>query len=1577
MKMNGLDLSAGGTFWNKDSFRLIRPDEYPKFGLDPSDVPLGTFPALKHPAQLLSSYGGNAYGFGIFESYDRLNHYDIQFIQSIDFKNRDDVKKHHKRINELFRKIGILTRFSSHGKPFYLIPIHLVTGSLSHIQSKLNEIAKIVNFHKTKYLKEHYDIGLVAHRDDFIVRELSLRLKEHRFFVLDSPEKLTALNEELDLVIITQDLYDMTLLEPFIPDTKKDISKGRVHQCATYILWKLYNLLTLDGELFVISNKHIPKTNRTAKVFFKTPEEQKNFALFTHIFKTRKRYHSKDSDFRVNIFDLQKYLSGVYVEPEISSRLLRGRTLENMGFAEIDHLPHLDMDYVGTRLFGGQEKTWSGLLSTFFDEIFLKPFIPSFIEREWQARFSCVDYAPQFMLLYLGQKKPLTTTLSKVEQEVTESCLAGCPLPFLAEYRDSFSFVIRTLQILKDLWKEGNEAFPQILLDRLIQPLENRRRRFAALNDVLSLIAKIPRLQNIERYLNPDRIEGPRTKILANLAALPFFGISEDEIREIVLIVIGHSPMGRIVSGKLNEKSLQPISDLARRLDRQQAINLLRYCRLMTLAETTAAKGTPITNEQLVQLFDLYESAFRIVTHRDLDWDSLMDEKITAMGGIRNKTIQKILMMTNHFEFLSSWSELPEKGIIEKESLADYDREKLAGIEDVIRLVTIVGTFEKYFLGSDPLQLPAFCRKFLDLEFHGISHLFERMDIRLAFILLWITANIVRGKIVNYNPILADAENGDLKNLLKNLEKEAKAINIRYLDISILEQFSENLYQHGSGFIVGTGFQLRINPETGVLDVGHVDLDEHIRHLETLITEVEGQPLSEIPDDTLSNLERLFSNIESFYQSHERLLEQLGVHSKLPVKQKKWYQNIRQLRNRLWAYFQSKIFDPDFFYWDISRLYANAPSIIGFIFPEFMALRKIQVAGRLYLKSSVIEYVMATARKMQALVRRDQTGFQDLRFLHRLAQREFGPMATGTIGVNESQIAYLESLVDRLRQSPHLFSALIRCFLFQELGRIPAFRKKYASQFNPADFSEAGALFLEKEKLAGRYGLDGETENNLIFLVRHHSLFHHILRGEIALNGLQRVLIPGSKDLFDAFFVFSFTMLAAMREDLMVEDLAGRLFNIRGICLKVMAGETTFNKELEQIYLRKGDLFHALEDFQMKGLPEGLSPTEYLTSRHWDEREQSQRLASGKMVFALERLFRLRGIRYCLFVDLIQFIMKLPLKYIYNKHRFSSIGYATFEKELFEALRLYNTLQNLGEPVRHFILNHLIGDQIRLYGYEKISNYLNYKNQIKLLLIGLLGADKLLSKNDCVSLNLLPMDGDISRRYEAINDFLNRLPMEKLWGSTYQISQLFQARTGIRLDHQGGQKVISIRFLDHINLAKKIHHMNTIRDTNQLKNYFHYSLRAMRNYRFNTDDYELQLEAAFEERHHQIAEEILTQTKKMMALIGDFEELYNAVQETELRSLELGFTQDQRNRLKDFYELRKDHLRRDKLTEIQSAIHSIRDRRELKDYWDSTKRYLLHNRTYLGKEFENLVAKRLDECAERLASAESGARTTH
>lgn len=1545
---------------------MIRPEEYPLFGIDPSDIPLGTFPALDHPSQLPSSYGGNAYGFGIFESHDRLNHKEIQFIQSIAFEDPEEVRKHYKRLNELYRKIGLLIRISTRGKPYYLIPVHLVSSSLSHIQSKLNEIEKIIQFHKRKYLKEHYGIGLMVERDDFIVRELSLRFKEHRFFILDSLDRLNDLKEELDLVILTEDLYAVTLMEISGSIPQKTLTKARLNQYALYILWKLYGLLVEEGELFVIAERYSSRTNRTAKVIFKNVAEQKNFFLFTHLFRTRRRYRSSMPAIEVNVFDFQKYLSGLYLEPKVVNDLLGGKNLDDINLIEIAALPHADIEFEGPRFFRDQGKAWDKLLSVFFHKIFLKPLIPQPIKRGWRERFSFVDYTPHYMLIYLGQKKPLPTAVNKVQQDVARSSLAGCHMPFLAEYRNSFDFVIRTLEILNDLKKRPNEGLPQILLDRLTQPLENKARRFGALNDVLRLMDKIPRLQRIEECLNPNGIEGPRTRILEDLKALPFFGLPENEIREIVLVVTGHSPMGRVISGKLNEKSLKGLSELARRYDRRQALNLLRYCRLMTLAETVAAKGSPITKEQLAELFEVYETVFRIVTNKELDWDSLMDEKISVMGGIRNKLIHRILMMTDHFEFLQNWSELPDKGRMEKETLADYDGGKLSRIEDVIKLVDTIQYFERTYLHSDPLRLPAFCRKFLDIEFHGTTHLFKRVDIRLAFILFWITVNLVRGQVINFNPILAAAPDIHPDELLRNVEKEAKDINIQYLDLPTLEQFGKQLYRHGSAFIVGTGFQLRINPKTEAMDMDYVDLDKDIHNLQTLTENLEGQPISEMSIHSLENLEKLFSNLESFHQSHIRLLEQLGSNIRLPSKQRKRYQYVRRLREKLWINFQRAIFHPEDFYTDISRLYKYAPSVMTFLSPELMALRGVTVPGRVYLKSSILEYILATARKMQALVHRDRKGFQNVHLLHSLAQREFGPMATGIIGVNEDQMDLLEHMVERLRRSPALFDALIRSFIFQDLGRVQTLREKYDKEYDPADFSQAGAFFLEMEGLAKRYALNGETEEHLRWLIRNHSLLHHILRGEIAFAALKDILSQCTRDIFDAFFVFSFVMLSAIREDLMLEDLAGRLFQVRAMCIQILEGTTTFDQEMSGIFLQKGDLYHALEDYQMKGLPERMSPAEYVASHRWGHRSEDRRIVSGTMIFALERLFRLRGIRYVEFDDLVQFTMKIPLRFIYNKHCFSSIGYATFEKELFEALRIYNTLLNLAEPARHFILEQLSGDRVRIFGYEKISSYLSYENQIKLLLIGLLGTAEMDSEGDRATLNFLSMDEDIPKRYEAVNEFFNRLHIEKIWGMPHQTGKFFKARTGIRLSRQWKGKVISVEFHDRINIDQKVAHMNTIRDVGPLKNYFHYSLRSLRKYHFNTDDYDHALESAFGKRLQRIVETLLDQAKQEMALIVDFEELYRRTMELEARSLELGFTEDQRHRLTDIYELRKDQLRREKLSEIQRNLGTIGDRQGLEEYWSSAKGYLLRNRAFLGKEFETLVAKQFDEVSEHL-----------
>ncbi|RLB27526.1 MAG: hypothetical protein DRH11_18555 [Deltaproteobacteria bacterium] len=619
------------------------------------------------------------------------------------------------------------------------------------------------------------------------------------------------------------------------------------------------------------------------------------------------------------------------------------------------------------------------------------------------------------------------------------------------------------------------------------------------------------------------------------------------------------------------------------------------------------------------------------------------------------------------------------------------------------------------------------------------------------------------------------------------------------------------------------------------------------------------------------------------------------------------------------------------------------------------------------MRSPIIHYILATTKKLQALIRHDRESFQDTRFLHMLARKEFGPMAAGIVGASEDQIEELERILETLKQNGPLFDAFIKSFIFQDVGRSTTLRDKYQKEINPADLAQAGAFFVEKERIHEKYHLEPGGEECLLFLIRHHGLVHHIVRGELSFSAIQETLAPANKELFDAFFVFSFIMLSALREDLIREDLAERLFAIRAMCHKIIDGETTLNAQLETLFHQRGKLFHALSTYQKKGLPKGSKPADYLASPRWEKVDRKESLRAGRMIFAMERLFRLHGIRYVEFRDLARHMLNVPIKYIYKERKLSSIGYAMFEKELFEALRIYNTLQQLAEETRHFILDRLIGDKVRIYGYEKTSGYLTYENRLKLILVGLLGSKKFRQNHATVCINFLELSRKIEKRYEAINAYLNPLSMKKLWEDKRQVDHFFKAKTGLLLRKEPFPHVLSLDFRDRINIPQKVTYMGTINNVEQLKNYFHYSLRSLRKHPYYTEDYELQLEQAFEKRLTEIIESMLSQTEKQMALIEDFEELHNLFTDLMERSFDLGFSEDQRHRLNDLYEFRKDNLKRQKLREIEEILKTVLDREELRDHWESIKWYLQQNRRFFGKEFENLIAKKFDEVYGKIA----------
>ncbi len=1569
----GTDSIPQETFLKEDSFSFIKAEDFESLGIDASDIPTGTFPARKHPSRLLSRFGGNAYGFGFFEAVDRLSPKDQRLLQSITPDKSEYARRSYKEINRIYENMGLLIRFSSLGKPYYLIPLHYVSRSLSTIRNKADEITSVIQTHRKKTLKESLRIGFLTHADDLLIPELSLRFKEHQFVILDSFEKLSSLQGPLDLVILPRELHELVFTERFSPQGRKIITKRQIENYAYYVMGKVYSLLKPDGEIFIIATRFPGKGQREIKVRFHIEEEAKNFVLFSHIFKTERHYQAKATSFTVSVFEFHKFLNPHYVEKEVLDRLLGNRSVEDMSLREINHLPYLHFS-LEEGLSYDQEKVWTKILSVFFSKIFLKPLIPDSVKNEWGKRFSTGRYTPDYMLTYLGQKKSLRVTLEDLKREAAESRLAGCPLALLADYRDSFDYVLSTLQVLKKIKTLRDPGVPELFMERLKEPLDSKRRRYRAMNPVLKLMSKLHHLERIKACLNPEEVEGSRTPILKHLETLSLFGFPTEELKEIVLIVLGHSPLGRILSGKMNEKALKPVSDLARTMDPQDALNLLRYCRLMSMAETVASRRTDLKQEELGELFDLYESMVKVVTNRELDWDRLLDEKISAVGGIRHMAIRKMLKMMNQFPFLSHWSELTDKGEMEKEALADYDQEKLSRMESVITLIETVDRFERAYFREDPLKASEFYRKLLHVEFHGTGRVFEGIDSELVFLLLWITVHVVRGGVVNFNPILSEVDPSELENQFSKLDEEVPAINVNYLDLQALRRFSEQLYEDQTSFIVGTGFQLRVNPQTQAMDITYIDMDQNIEALEKLSGRIAGKDLSEIRLQDLEDLERFFGNLEAFFQSHLKLISHDNTELRLPERQRAWFRKAQNLRSFLRSSFVGAVLQPENVFSNLDLLYHHSPSLLQFVLPELMELESMNLPEQIHSKASLKEHIFASTRKMQALVRKDRANLQDIALLHKMAQREFGPLAAGIVGLNDFQIETLESLVAHLRENPPLFEALILSLVFRDLGLLPGLREKYHGEYHPADHAEAGACFVEKEKFGLRYGKDEKVQGFLTTLVRYHNLLHHMIRGEFSFYAVQGMVDFKDKDLLDAIFLSSFLMMFAMEETLIIEDLATRLFQLRNLCHRLIDGETNAEDHMKEIYLQKGRDHHAVEAFRRDGLPEGMTPSRYLESYDAEEPEKEAYARSGAMIYAMERIFRLRGIRHVEFRDLANAMVKVPMKFIYKKRNFSSIGYATFEKELFEALRIYNDLHRLPEEARHFVFERLVADEIRIYGFERVSAFLNYENMIKLLLISLMAARRFRVRGKPVSLDFLALARKIEKRYEAVNDALSHIPAEKMWGTPHGVQQFFKGKEGIVLSEDERKRVLSVDFVDSISIAEKIDHMTAIKNLEELKDFFHSSLRSLRKVPFYTEDYEFELEEAFETRKLQLTDLMVDQVKRQMEQQKDFRNLHEIFQDVMDRALEIGLTEEQKHRLIDLLELRKDRVRREKLEETTRALTKIQDVQELRDYWDGVKRYLVRNRPYLGGEFGNLIAKRFDETMDALEERDDGTR---
>ena len=1546
-------------------FRLINPDEYSRLGIDPQDVPLGTFAAEDHPGFLPSRFGGNAYGLGLVEQ-SVLNKADTDFIENLDFGDPLSVGRHAKRLNNVYQKLGLLIRFSHTGQRYFLIPINLVAHSLHEVTTKADEIEELIRQHVQETGTERLDIGLLTTSHDLIVHELTARLSRHRLFLFETVDKLRSWRFPLDIAVLPKDIFEYLLEQEPLKISNRSFNRQNLVKYATYLAGKIYDLLESNGKLFALGHFSGPPEDQCCHVQFKSGEELKSFLLFSHLYRTRGRYQANPDQLQLKVHtsDLDYYLNRFAVSEPHLKRLLKRHKPEDLTIEEINRLPNLNL-HLPKGFTRSPERQWKRIFESYFDTSCMMQKVVKRSSPYWEDRLETDCEISDSLFVLVGKPLEPPVSLEGIEEELRASGMQGCSLPLVAEYRNTFRYVLSVLKILVQIRDHNFPKLSELERARLSNPFRAPNEYFDA---VLKLLAQMSHLEKTFEVLNFDHIEGQTTPVLENIPKLSLHGFSRAQLREIVLIVVGHTTMSRIVFGKLPAKTLKPITDRAKEGDYQEILNVLRVCRLMSMAEIVAALGENFTGEQARELYRLYDDAIYVATHPKVDWQELNDLRISALGGVQNKAIREMLKFFNLFEFLNNWQEFMQKGAFEKEVICDYQSEKLFQLEDALELARIAGDFKRRFLGDYIFGQSYFFRQFLDVEFHGTGHLFPKLGARAGFILLWITVNASKRHIINFNPMLAGIPHDRREQRIAKIRQALLRIPIEQLRPGLYEEMKRTLEEAQPAFIFDTGIRMVNNPQTRALDVSFVDLTENMQQLDVLLSQLESQELKGISLKSLQDMERLFSEIESFrrylHQEGCRLRCDLFDHAGgLEAREKE----IERTEHRLRRVLQGQVFIPEEVYDAVSVLAKYCPEILRFILPEFHALGNLVGDWPTRQTQSVGLYVMRCLEKFQSLITKDRNAFQDRNTFYQLAKQEFGPLAGEGIGASHAQMEILEYLIDRVRQRPMLYQALTFALLYQEIGKI----EKYVGALPEIDgyrsHAEAGALILERSEVLKKHDLSPQVEQLAILLVRHHGLIGHVIQGEDPITVLEQLITEQDDRLLDAYVLHAILAVASVQEGLMISDLLDVFLTYRAATLEILKSKSDWQSWLKESVREKGKT--VLADSQLKAYEIKLFTEQGLHCCGFaNEGVDDEALWRGRQVSALERLFKLMGATWVDYPDVQMALLGMPVTFINHKKKLKSVGPATFERQLGAAARLMEVVSSLSPEIRCYLLfclDHL-GAGLRIYDFHPLARFLKTEECLKLLLIAFQSLHHHSgTKPGGGTISFRPLSENIDRRYKALQTMLEDIPFPQRCFEREGPLLCLQSSGGLYF--HVGNRTISVGYHDatQLDLMKQV--LASEWDHERLRRQYEKMIRELREkLPYDPRELEKELERVFEEQRKKINDSILKSLQEPLSKTADFTELKQAQREIEEKLAVLGFTEEQQFLLNEMFEFHRARIRERYLDSIFRAVNAFDSKEALSEFWDRLKHELFSYRSYVGKEYESLIAELIDRKLEEM-----------
>jgi hypothetical protein len=177
----------------------------------------------------------------------------------------------------------------------------------------------------------------------------------------------------------------------------------------------------------------------------------------------------------------------------------------------------------------------------------------------------------------------------------------------------------------------------------------------------------------------------------------------------------------------------------------------------------------------------------------------------------------------------------------------------------------------------------------------------------------------------------------------------------------------------------------------------------------------------------------------------------------------------------------------------------------------------------------------------------------------------------------------------------------------------------------------------------------------------------------------------------------------------------------------------------------------------------------------------------------------------------------------------------------------------------------------------------------------------------------------------------------------------------------GCEPALSIDYRDAIEFGHMVRSLNMIWDHDELGASYDSLLQELHEkLPYDTEDLEAELRKVFRDQQKRVNDLILKQYQEKLVTAMSFAGLQTIWEEAQARRIRVGFTEDQQYMFEEMFEFHRSRLRDRYLDIIYRRINSFRARNELSNYWDQLKHELVSYRSYVGKEYELLIAEFID-----------------